>query len=77
MHERSIITILLGLVAAIKNSARQTVTILIRISSRFRHKMPRRVQEVPWQTRRETSEFSDVRKEEWIFNKTAKSSSAA
>ena len=39
--------------------------------------MPRRAQEVPWQTGRETSEFSDVRKEEWIFNKTAKSSSAA
>lgn len=73
MHKRSIITILLGLVAATKNSARQTVTILIRISSRFRHKMPRQAEEVLWLTGREPSDFSDVRKEEWIFNKTAKS----
>ena len=73
MHKRSIITILLGLVAATKNSARQTVTILIRISSRFRHKMPRLAQEVQWRAGRQTSDFSDVRKEEWIFNKTAKS----
>lgn len=76
MHKRSIITILLGLVAAIKNSARQTVTILIRISSRFRHKMPRQAEEVLWLTGREPSDFSDVRKEAWIFNNTATSSSA-
>ena len=76
MHKRSIITILLGLVAAIKNSARQTVTILIRISSRFRHKMPRQAEDVLWLTGREPSDFSDVRKEAWIFNNTARSSSA-
>ena len=35
--------------------------------------MPRQAEDVLWLTGRETSEFSDERKEEWIFNKTAKS----
>ncbi|MNT42857.1 hypothetical protein D3C72_1792970 [compost metagenome] len=73
MHWRSIITILLGLVAATKNNKWHTVTKLIRISSRFQHGVPTGSQDVGRQTRRQTSDFSDVRKEEWIFNKTAKS----
>jgi hypothetical protein len=38
--------------------------------------MPRQAEEVLWLTGREPSDFSDVRKEAWIFNNTARSSSA-
>ena len=38
--------------------------------------MPRQAEDVLWLTGREPSDFSDVRKEAWIFNNTATSSSA-
>ncbi len=73
MHGRSIITILLGLVATIKNDEWHTVTKLIRISSRFRHSVPRRGTGSAKVDGRQTSDFSDVRTEEWIFNNRAES----
>ena len=42
----------------------------------FSAQMPRQAEDVLWLTGREPSDFSDVRKEAWIFNNTARSSSA-